>query len=87
MEVRCGDVAAASAGGAGTAVRLLVLHTRVADLAESRLVAEIWYGCAHDDDLLARGLSLAAGRECSVCNRPFVSVRPTETRGGLQELY
>ena len=35
MEVRRGDVAVARAGGAGTAVRLLVLHARVADLSGS----------------------------------------------------
>lgn len=40
-----------------------------------------------DDDLHARVLGLAAGRKCWVCNRAFVSVKLTETRGDLQELY
>ena len=35
MDVRRYDVAAASASGAGTVVRLLVLHARVADLSGS----------------------------------------------------
>ena len=61
MDVLRGDMAVgplASAGGARMALRLMVLHVGVADLARSvdlavgrRLAEEIRQGCARDDNL------------------------------------